>query len=346
MPPPLFSSLLFYKTMNIADAINKAREQGLTDEEILEAIKKQNPDKEAAFLKAQERGMSSTDILNETIKQDKKKEVPDVEPPESFKNRLPEKPTEESKIWMRVFVTIGLSAIAAFSFTVLYRAFFVPRLEPISPQVIVRETRIPDINYPLIKLFPEIDDIQRFAITVDEEYLLHLRRILREEREGEIIRIIAEDQREEVRTPRITDLEDFFGVFGVDYPERLFEKINKDFDLYVYTGEAESRLGFVVPFDRENREDVETIMRLTWEKEIEKSFRSLFSFFDVEIPVTEDDLLSTSYQGDMPRPVSIRYREGERNIGLYYTITDDRLIFATSLQAIQTLIDRYYELVK
>ncbi len=55
--------------MKIIESINKARERGLTDKEILEEIEKQNPEKKPFFDKARERGFSSAEILDEIIRQ-------------------------------------------------------------------------------------------------------------------------------------------------------------------------------------------------------------------------------------------------------------------------------------
>ncbi len=60
--------------MNVVDSIQKAREKGVSDEQILEEIRKQNPDKEVFFKKAEERGATETQIIEEIIKQNKTKE--------------------------------------------------------------------------------------------------------------------------------------------------------------------------------------------------------------------------------------------------------------------------------
>ncbi len=331
--------------MNIAESINKARERGLSDKEILEAIKKQNPGKEEFFKKAEERGASATQILNETINQNERKETVSLSQ-EKIPSSLPKKPTEESKLWMRIFITFGLSVIAALSFTFLYRVFFIPRLEPIDPEIIVKEIYHPRATEPLIKLYPEKDDIIRFPITANEELLMHLRRIIREEKNGDIIRIIVEDQREGVQSTRVVDLENFFDIFQIKYPERFFEKIEKDFNLFVCTTEARSKIGFVAKFSEENREEVEWNIMRPWEKTIEKDFRNFFAFWNEEVPEDEGDLLSIGYQGELPREVSIRYREGSGGMGIYYTIINDRIIFGTSAESIKILIERHNELNK
>ncbi len=55
--------------MSITESIKKARNRGISDVEILEEIKKQNPEKTDSLKKAQARGASPSEILEEVIKQ-------------------------------------------------------------------------------------------------------------------------------------------------------------------------------------------------------------------------------------------------------------------------------------
>jgi len=353
--------------MNIVQSIRKAREAGIDDERILQEIRKQNPQKEAFFKKAEERGASPTQILNEMITQNenekekeergeekptKKEEVLSessegkVTPPKTNKEEVlkevPPKPTEESKLWVRIFITLGLVTLSALAITILYRTFFVPTLEPISPQVVEKEVHTPRANPPLIELYPEKDDVQRFAISIDEEYLMNLRRIMREERGGEVIRLIVEDQREETSTPRVATLRDFFSVFDIEPPEKFFELVEEEFTLLVYTKESPSAIGFATSFDTEAREDVEWTVMRPWEERMEEDFLGFFGFWDEDVAITEEDFRSTDYYGDRGRSDSIRYREGEGDMGIYYSLMDDRMIFATSMEAAEEFIDRYH----
>src|SRR3990167_2343173 len=58
--------------MSIIDSIQKAKERGATDEQILQEISKQNPSKKAVFETAKQRGATSTLILSEVMKQNEK----------------------------------------------------------------------------------------------------------------------------------------------------------------------------------------------------------------------------------------------------------------------------------
>ncbi len=336
--------------MNFSESIKKARERGMNDDQILEAIKKQNPHKADFFDAEKERGLSSTDILNNVVREDvttekaQDKETtspPKNEPLPNIVANIPQKPPEETKLWMRIFITLVLVSITATSVTILYRAFFVPKLRPISPTTIVHEVYAPRATQPLVRMYPERDSILRFPITADEEYLSYLRRIAREEKSGEMVRIIIEDQREGVRNARITDLEDFFKIFEIDFPENFFDKIERDFNLFVYTRETTGKFVFAVSFDRSVRDDVEwTIMR-PWENTMMRDFRSFFNFWDIQTTESRE-FSNTTHKGDMPTSFPIRYSEAGGGMGLYYTITDDRLLFATSLDSIRVLIERYY----
>lgn len=358
--------------MNFADSIKKARERGISDDQILEAIIKQNPHKEDFFNQEKEKGFSSAQILDNIINQEssfvssqatqeeareteekpeeKKISFDEKLSPEIFA-KIPSKPSEETKVWVRVGVTLALSAIAAFSFTLFYRVFFVPTLAPIDPVIVEKELQIPRISPPLINLHPEKDNIRRFAISVDDEYKVNLRRIVREEDEGEIVRIIAEDHREGARNARLIDLQDFFTIFEIEFHERdfeeFFEKIEKDFDLFVYTGEPTNRIGFVSKFtsNAQDKEDVEyNVMRRWEERTMAENFEEFFGFWGEEID-PDGSFGRTSFQGEeMPVSFDIRYLEGTGGMGIYYSLSEGRLLFSTSLESIQVMIERYYEL--
>lgn len=350
--------------MSFIETINKAREKGLTDEQILDAIKKQNPSKEAVFNDALQKGSTATQILNEIINQNK--EVPEGKSglvennnkkkinvkkeeitlsPEDLPKSIPSKPSQEAKLWMRIFITLGLVSITALSFTVLYRALFVPTLEPIKPQINTVRVFSPAAGHPLIRMYPEKDDVYRIPIEIDGEYKMHLRRIMREEKSGDIIRVIMEDLSSGVGDrARISNLEDFFRIFSIDYPEIFFDTISKDFNLFIYTKEAINKIGFVTKFPEDKRQHVEMIILRPWEETIESDFQDFFNFWGVEIPETKDDLLNMSFKGDLAEPVVIRYREGSRGFGLYYSIRNDHLFFATSEDMIKELLVRNYNL--
>ncbi len=335
--------------MKIADSIKRARKQGMSDEQILEAIIKQNPSKGSSFNMAKERGMTATEILDKTIEQNQQEEknVKQAPPIGEELPATPPKPTEESKLWVRIFITLGLVFFVSLSFTLVYRTLFVSQLEPIDPQIIRADVNIPVANYPIVKLYPERDAVKRLAVTMDEEYKMYLREIMREERGGEIVRLIVEDQKDE-RNVRISNLEDFFSAIDVTPPENFFDAIglnNKNFTLLVYTVETPNGIGFITEFNEEEREKVEWNILKPWEETIEEDFSDFLSFLGAEIPVTRESLEAIDYySGDRNFADEIRYREGTGNMGVYYSILRDRLVFATTMETIKTIIDRHYEL--
>jgi hypothetical protein len=335
--------------MNFTESIKKARERGMSDDQILEAIKKQNPHKEEFFNKEKERGLTSTNILDNIVSEEREVKIPEKPlikenpVPPGIKEHIPPKPSEETKLWMRIFITLVLISVAATSITMFYRAFFVPKLKPINPEIIVHEIQIPRATPPSIKLYPEKDSIYRFAVTANEEYILYLKKIIRDNKDGELIRVIIDDQKNGAKNIRSSNLEDFFAVFQIEFPENLFSKIEKDFNLFVYTKEVTGRVAFAVKFDKAVRDDVEwTIMR-PWEETMVNDFRFFFAEWDQQIS-SVGEFSTTTHKGDMPVSFSIRYKEGSGDAGIYYTIAEDRLLFATSLESIKNIIERYYYL--
>ncbi len=345
--------------MSFIETVNAARQRGLTDEQILEAIKKQNPQKKEAVEIEQSTGKTATQILNEMISQTNtsqgsqpstnsssfKKDEEITLSAKDLPKSIPSKPSQEIKLWMRIFITLSLSAVAALSFTVLYRAFFIPTLEPIKPQIRTVEVFTPSAVHPLVKMYPEKDDVKRVAVESNEEYRMHLRRLVREEDSGVLIRLIIEDISSGVgREARISNLEDFFKVFDIAFPETFFDTVSRDFDLYIHTEGPTNRIALITQFPPDQRQHVEMMLLRRWEETIEKDFQSFFNFWGVEVPETTEDLLNKSYRGEMPQDVSIRYREGTRGAGLYYTLKNGHFIFATSADAIKKIVDRNYKL--
>jgi len=76
--------------MDIVTSIEKARERGFTDDEILKKIEKENLEKKDSFTKAKERGRNSTEIIEEIIKQNSSKK-------ENKQNPYLEKSTAKEK---------------------------------------------------------------------------------------------------------------------------------------------------------------------------------------------------------------------------------------------------------
>ncbi len=347
--------------MKIIESINKAKEKGINDKEILEEIEKQNPEKKPFFDKARERGFSSAEILDEIIKQntkeisfekDLKKDnykksddtfLYNVPEENNIQKEIPKKPSEKSKLWLRIFITIILSSLAAFSFTVIYRSLLISEVEPVYPEIIQRQISIPQANPPLIKLYPERDTVERIAISSDEEYFMYLEKLLEYETEKELIRVITEDHREG-EPLRIINFEDFFQAFSITPPQLFFQRVSNEFDFYIYNQDEKNSLIFISGFPKQNREEVEWNIMRPWEGKIEQDFQRLFSFLGKDIEITSSELETTSVRISQARQVNVRYRETEENRGLYYTIIDERLFFSTSLEAIELVIQRYYQL--
>ncbi len=325
--------------MNVAEFIKNAREKKITDKEILEELKKQAPQKEDSFNRAQSKGMSETDILSEVIKQNENS--PTQEEgfiPMKKKEELPQRKNEEAKLWIRIFIALIIVLMVSLSFTLIYRSFFIPQLRAIYPEMVVKEIHSIRPHYPLIDINPKKDNFKRFSFSTEEEYLIQIRNITRQEQDGKIVRIVAEDQRSQ--DAEIIKFNSFFDIFEIEVPENFFNYIEKDFDLFVYTEERANHLAFMALFDRKDYEDVKWMTMRPWEENIENDFSYFFNYFGENIEESEEELESINYS-TRREPVSIRYREGERNMGLYYVVLEDAIIFGTSLRAVQIIIDRY-----
>ncbi len=253
-------------------------------------------------------------------------------------SEIPEKPVEEAKLWTRIYIALSFIVLLSLVFTFFYRSLTLPRVDTIEPRVITKEVYLPRSSPSLLTLYPERDSIERFPFSSNAEFLMHLENLLQKPREEDLVRIIVEDHTKE--EARLLDMEDFFRMFSVSFPENFFEVMEKDLHLFLHPGEEENNLAFGVPFERGDREIVEWNVMRPWEGRIEERFLEFFQFLGEEIPETRDDLESVGYR--TPRVSTIiRYREGTGEKGLYYAILNDCLFFATSMETMEKTIERY-----
>ncbi len=325
--------------MNVVNFINNAREKGMNDSSILIELKDEAPHKKKAINEALSKGISSTQILDEILEQNAvSQEESSFTPLEVEKEAPTPKRTENAKLWTRIFITLILVCATSMSFTILYRSFSIPHIRSIYPEVIIKEVSYVRPHSPLITLNPETDNIKRVAISSKEEYLTQLRELMRSNIEEDLVRVITEDYR--TKEGQILTLDSFFSVFDIKTPPTFFDNIERKFDLYIYTGERTNKLGFIAEFDKNKYETVKWMIMRPWEETIEKDFSYLFEYFGEKIPETREELTIVDYRIDQRNSVNIHYREGEKDAGLYYAITGDSIIFATSMGTIQTIINR------
>ncbi len=274
--------------------INKEEERR---RKFLERVEQKEMSKEGGFATPSSEALESS--LSESSPEEEDIEEEDEEEIEEEHLQPPQKPTEKSKLWVRLLVALVIVSIFIFSIAFLYRALFLtspPEVEPVEKVKEIITPRAPD---SLIRIDREKDDIIRIPITSNDEYIMLLRKAIEEEERGEMVRIIIEDQREE--EPRISNLKDFFQIFRVSHPQDFFDIIEEDFTLLLYTKEKESRLGFVVETNEDK--DLSWGLMRPWEESIERDFQRLFSFLEIEVPTTDEELNSTTYEN-----IIIRYR--------------------------------------
>lgn len=342
--------------MNIIDFIKNGRKRGLSDDFILEEIKKQAPHKKEAFDVAMDNGATSSDIVEEILKQNKEREEQEKKEEKPVEDKKIKKPNsgifgnkkegerkQNEGLWLRIFIALIFVCVTSLSLTFFYRSLFVPKIESIHPVKIIEEVSVPHAHYPFVKMDPEKDNIVRFSISTTEEYLINIRNITRKDHQGELVRVIAEDHR--TKETRIFDLNDFFDAFKIKYPEKFFENIEKEFDLFVYYETGRNNLGFILKIKNGKEDNLRWMIMRPWEETIEKDFSYFFGYFGEKIPETKNDLSSIEYKSTYGKKTNdIRYREGEQDMGLYYSITETHLIFGTSLKTVQNIIDRHYQL--
>ena len=136
---------------------------------------------------------------------------------------------------------------------------------------------------------------------------------------------------------KILDLKEFFEVLSIKVSEELYQKVDNNFTLFIYSQSEGNRLGFAVKIN--DRKTVESLLK-SQEGTMEQDFDSFFKLMGKEGPASFSYFRSASnvagYKG-----ISFRYQTlTNYDLAICYLITDQHLIFTSSWKSMVDIIDK------
>ncbi len=345
--------------MSIIISIQKAREKGVSDKEILEEIIRQNPDKAENFQKALERGANHAQILEEIIKQnfsEKEKQTeqekaqalimeklkqatPKEEEPEEQKEITlpPQKPASE-KQWVRliIFLILFISLVGIGTFWYWY--LIIRQQPPIPPEIkdpanyIIQE----ECEQAGFYWYDEACYVQSLEkpeeLSIDysqvEQFFLNALDLDLPENSFQEIRVIVEKKE--------IDFLKVINVLEIDFSELFDFLVEPKF--FVYSQEQGNRIGFLSFIEQEEKTR-ELI------KEKEEDLLNIFTNF-IQLVEIDKELIPGTFKDSIQIPgyegLNFRYQMlTEDDFGIFYYIHNDQFIFATSYQMMKDLLESY-----
>ncbi len=150
---------------------------------------------------------------------------------------------------------------------------------------------------------------------------------------GKFARIIIKDLAEK----KVPELKEFLDFCRIKTPEGFYEKLDPVFTLFIYSQEKGKRMGFIVKIVKiEEKEELRTMLRATWEDTMERDFGNFFAFFGKDKPAVNDYFSPIKYSG-----VDIRCQTYTlEDFGSCYSIAGDYFIFTSSLESMKKTIER------
>jgi len=187
---------------------------------------------------------------------------------------------------------------------------------------------IPEIDIPQSFIFE--DAIETFEVSEISETKIYLSQILGKEIENnKFIRIIIKD----LTKRQVIELKDFMEIFGAKFPEGLYDKLDPDFTLFIYSQKAGKRIGFITKIT--NQERFVEIVRL-WEDTMENDLNEFFTFFGKKEKPIRDYFAATNYSSGTIRCQTYTLED----FGSCYAIDKDYFILTTSIESMQKTIDK------
>jgi len=129
---------------------------------------------------------------------------------------------------------------------------------------------------------------------------------------------------------KIVGLKEFLNAFPATISEDVLAGLDDNFTLFVYSKESVNRLGFVA----KTSSDI-SLPLLEWESTMETDTNNLFAVLGKEGKALSSAFKSSSYHGTNFRFIVF----SKQNLGIYYTLLNNRSIFTTSLDSIEKTID-------
>jgi len=262
----------------------------------------------------------------------KEKEVKKVPPEALIPKPLSKKPSPFKKVLVRGVIVILLLLIFSF----FYWFFGVKKLPeeealpPAEEEIIPPEEEI--IEKPEIFIPPSLISVAETKtreISQNEETPGVFSQLMGEELPlGSFLRIVIKNTSEN----RLASLKDLSQSFQVEAPEEIFQKLEPDYTLTLYSQEQGKRVAFVTKIKEEGGL---TELLKAWEPKLEKGV----SISGEEIPVLTPYFKVADYQG-----ATFRYQTFSKDdLGICYSVFNDYFILTSSGESMLKIIDKLGE---
>ncbi|MCX6758969.1 MAG: hypothetical protein NT012_00140 [Candidatus Nealsonbacteria bacterium] len=300
-------------------------------------ITEENPPFENSEVKEDKSSSSATELSHSESEGEKEARLFDFaatrtikeETSETLIPKLPKKPSPIQKILIRALIFAILLSVIGF----LYWFFTVKKVEQqkiiLPPEEKKEEERnkYPEIIIPASLI--SVDTTETLEIMNSSEIPGLLPQLLEKTFEtGEYIRILFKN----INENKVVGLKEFFEAFEVKTPEKLLEKLNNDFTLFIFSSGNKNHLGFVTKI--ENKENLLNSL-FSWEATMEKDTEKLFEVLGKEKPA-----LSSSFKTSFHQEISFRFLTiSQEDFGICYAWFDDYFVFTSSFENIKKTID-------
>jgi hypothetical protein len=274
-----------------------------------------------------------------------KKEEGEIAPPETpappeekkagetlIPKPLSKKPSPFKKILVRGVIVLLLLLI--FSFFFWFFGVKKPGGEEVVPpaeeEIIPPEEEI--IEKPEISVPPSlisVTETKNLEISQNEEIPGAIYQLMGEELPlGTFLRTVIKNTSEN----RLSSLKDLSQAFQIEAPEEIFQKLEPDYTLTLYSQEQGKRVAFVTKI--KEKEGLPELLK-AWEAELEEGI----SISGQKIPASVPYFKAASYQG-----VTFRYQTFSKDdLGICYSIFNDYFILTSSGESVLKVIDKLGE---
>jgi len=286
----------------------------------LREIESQKERKRIAVLKPEEMKKERIPILSEI-----KKEVsPLGGPPQPQSKKL----FPSKKILIRAILLIIVLFVIGFSLWFGIRKPQEEVLPPSGEEVIPSEEE-ETVEKPEIIISPPLIPVSQTKtpeILGKEEILNVFNQILTEELpEGTFTRIAIKN----ISENRLVSLEDLVQVFQIDAPEEIFQKLEKDYTLSIYSQKEGKRVVFIGEI--KEKEGLLDVLK-NWEGKIEKS--------GLTVSGRKVSTMAVSFKTSFYQDVGFRYLTISRtDLGICYAWLDNYFVFTTSFESLKKTIE-------
>jgi len=265
-------------------------------------------------------------------KEPKEKEIKEVFPEPLIPKPLPKKPSPFKKVLIRGVIVFLLLSI--FSFFCWFFGIKKPpgeeALPPTEEETVPPEEEItekPEISIPPSLI--SVTETKVWEISQNEEIPGVIYQLMGEELPlGTFTRMVIKNTEEN----QLASLEDLSRAFQIEIPEEIFQKLETDYTLILYSQKQGKRVVFITKI--KEKEGLPELLK-DWESKLEKGI----SISGQEIPALVSYFKAANYQG-----VTFRYQTFSKNdSGICYSIFNDYFILTSSGESMLKIIDKLGE---